>query len=152
MKCFSTTIDRGFVMTTVHRVSFDVSFDQRLNKRMSKQSIRWWFETPSRLLWAMSRNIFVAVRMNEIRNTRRSIHRWTMDFLHKGPVTRKMFPFDDVIMKGEHGPDLNPLVSDPGKWSKFLSNLMSLQRNDRSTFPVKICAYSSLWNTRMFLF
>ena len=28
----------------------------------------------------------------------RGIHRWPMNFWHKGPVTRKMFPFDDVIM------------------------------------------------------
>ena len=27
----------------------------------------------------------------------RGIHRWPVNFLHKGPVTRKMFPFDDVI-------------------------------------------------------
>ena len=26
------------------------------------------------------------------------IHRWPMNSPHKGPVTRKMFPFDDVIM------------------------------------------------------
>ena len=31
--------------------SFDVFFDLRLNKRLSKQSWGWWFETPSRLLW-----------------------------------------------------------------------------------------------------
>ena len=29
----------------------------------------------------------------------RRIHRWTVNSLHKGPVTRKMFPFDDVIMQ-----------------------------------------------------
>ena len=28
----------------------------------------------------------------------REIHRWPVNSLHKGPVTRKMFPFDDVIM------------------------------------------------------
>ena len=28
----------------------------------------------------------------------RGIHRWPMNSLHKGPVTRKMFPFDDVII------------------------------------------------------
>ena len=28
--------------------------------------------------------------------------RWTMDSLHKGPVARKMFPFDDVIMALNH--------------------------------------------------
>ena len=31
--------------------SFDVFFDLRLNKRLSKQSQGWWFETPSRPLW-----------------------------------------------------------------------------------------------------
>ena len=31
--------------------SFDVFFDLGLNKRLSKQSKRWWFETPSCSLW-----------------------------------------------------------------------------------------------------
>ena len=31
--------------------SFDVFFDLRLNKRLSKQSWGWWFETQSRPLW-----------------------------------------------------------------------------------------------------
>ena len=31
--------------------SFDVCFDLRLNKRLSEQSWRWWFETPSCSLW-----------------------------------------------------------------------------------------------------
>ena len=31
--------------------SFDVFFDLRLNKRLSKQPWGWWFETPSRSLW-----------------------------------------------------------------------------------------------------
>ena len=31
--------------------SFDVFFDIRLNKRLSKQSWGWWFETPSRPVW-----------------------------------------------------------------------------------------------------
>ena len=31
--------------------SFDGFFDLRLNKRLSKQSRGWWFETPSRSLW-----------------------------------------------------------------------------------------------------
>ena len=29
----------------------------------------------------------------------RGIHRWPVNFPHKGPVTRKIFPFDDVFMK-----------------------------------------------------
>ena len=31
--------------------SFDVFFDLRLNKRLSKHWWGWWFETPSRSLW-----------------------------------------------------------------------------------------------------
>ena len=31
--------------------SFDVFFDLRLNKRLSKQSWGWWSETPPRSLW-----------------------------------------------------------------------------------------------------
>ena len=31
--------------------NFDVFFDLRLNKRLAKQSRRWWFEMPSRSLW-----------------------------------------------------------------------------------------------------
>ena len=31
--------------------SFDVIFEMRPNKRLSKQSWGWWFETPSRPLW-----------------------------------------------------------------------------------------------------
>ena len=31
--------------------SFDVFFDLRLNKRLSKQMWGWWLETPSRSLW-----------------------------------------------------------------------------------------------------
>ena len=41
--------------------SFDVLFDLRLNKRLSKQSWGWWFETPSRPLWRHS-NAFLCVK------------------------------------------------------------------------------------------
>ena len=34
--------------------SFDVFFDLRLNKQLSKQSWGWWFETPSHPLWRHS--------------------------------------------------------------------------------------------------
>ena len=36
--------------------SFDVFFHLRLNKRLSKQSRGWWFETPSFPLW-LQRNV-----------------------------------------------------------------------------------------------
>ena len=34
--------------------SFDIFFNLRLNKRLSKQSWGWWFETPSSSLWRHS--------------------------------------------------------------------------------------------------
>ena len=32
------------------------------------------------------------------------IHRWTVNFPHKGPVMRTMFPFDDVSIKNKMPP------------------------------------------------
>ena len=45
---------RGFHQFPAQRPvtrSFDVFFDLRLNKRLSKQSWGWWFETPPWSLW-----------------------------------------------------------------------------------------------------
>ena len=43
--------------------SFDVFFDLRPNKRLSKQSWGWWFEPPSRPLWRHSIGIPTPVRV-----------------------------------------------------------------------------------------
>ena len=147
--------------------SFDVFFDLRLNKRLSKQSWGWWFETPSRSLWRHCNDyrksyckainlvanpganhshdfmrhpdliyqpnqrciflhysdvimgakasqlttltiIYSIVYSGEDQRKHQSsaslafvrgIHRWPVNSPHKWPVTRKMFPFDDVIME-----------------------------------------------------
>ena len=41
--------------------SFDIFFDLCLNKRLSKQSWGWWFETPSRSLWRHCNAMFTIV-------------------------------------------------------------------------------------------
>ena len=46
-----STGGRWFPSQTPMTWSFDVFFDLHLNKRLSKQSRRWWFETPSHSLW-----------------------------------------------------------------------------------------------------
>ena len=51
---------------------FDVFFDLRLNKRLSKQSWGWWFETPSRPLWRHCNEIIRACT-NAIFNDRAKI-------------------------------------------------------------------------------
>ena len=45
----------------------------------------------------------------------RGIHRWPMNSPHKWPVTRKMFPFDDVIM------NLKTLL-----WLHFISKIFHI--------------------------
>ena len=45
-------------------LNFDVFFYLRLNKRLSKQSWGWWFETPSRSLW---RKCFTASLTNNLK-------------------------------------------------------------------------------------
>ena len=60
--------------------SFDVYFDLRPNKRLSKQSRGWWFETPSCPFWR-ERNVFL-----QRRNVRRCIClgwlNWDLILLH----------------------------------------------------------------------
>ena len=45
------TITGGFPSQRPMSLSFDKYFDLHLNKRLSKQSRQWWFETPSCSLW-----------------------------------------------------------------------------------------------------
>ena len=49
--------------------SFDVFFDLRLNKRLSKQPWGWWFETPSWSLWCHCNGIeriYASPSLNEL--------------------------------------------------------------------------------------
>ena len=46
----------------------------------------------------------------------RGIHRWLVSSPHKWPVTRKMFPFDDVIMKSML---CGLLIGPSGIWMRF---------------------------------
>ena len=48
--------------------SLDISFDLHLNKRLSKQSWGWWFETPSRSLWR---------HCNVLLNSWQGSHKWS---------------------------------------------------------------------------
>ena len=118
--------------------SFDVFFDVRLNKRLSKQSGRRWFETPSPSLWRHFNglpcihvsctpfgcsDVMTTAMESQITSVTivystvysgadqrkhqssvslafvRGIHRSPVNSPLIGPVTRKMFSFDDVIMR-----------------------------------------------------
>ena len=49
--CGEFTGHRWITLTKASDAEFDVFFDMRLNKQLSKQSGRRWFETPLRSLW-----------------------------------------------------------------------------------------------------
>ena len=54
----------------------------------------------------------------------RGIHRWPVNSPHKGPVTRKMFPFDDVIMTMES--TWSPEITFTSKVLDHITSLFSI--------------------------
>ena len=67
--------------------SFDVFFDLRLNKRLSKQSWGWWFETPSLSLWRHSNVQHCA----DVFSTQKIIYNGKSCLTHWGRVTHICF-------------------------------------------------------------
>ena len=55
----------------------------------------------------------------------RGIHRWPVGSSHKGPITRKMFPFDDVIMINCHW-DFYCQNEEPVPYSKTIYQSVTL--------------------------
>ena len=71
--------------------SFNVFFDLRQNKRLSKQSWGWWFETPSRPLWRHCN-----VRGKPI-STSYTIHTLVTLFTLCTNISRNRYPMTDVF-------------------------------------------------------
>ena len=68
--------------------SFDVFFDLRLNKGLSKQSWGWWFETPSGPLWRQCNVISLLVPDAKpciYMLSRGALHRVSQLFIHWPP-------------------------------------------------------------------
>ena len=61
----------------------------------------------------------------------RGIHLWPVNSLHKGPVTRKMLPFDDVIRRYRHN---SILICGPRSWTSSMLGRIS-------------CRYCDAWQT-----
>ena len=55
--------------------SFDVFFNLRLNKRLSRQSWGWWLETPSRPLWRHC-NVFLGLHGKDNRDNQWGMSPW----------------------------------------------------------------------------
>ena len=59
--CGEFTVTSEFPTQRAVPRSFDIFFDLHLNKRLSKQSWGWWFETPSHPLWHHCNSIPVTI-------------------------------------------------------------------------------------------
>ena len=73
----------------------------------------------------------------------RGSHRWLVDSPHNGPVTWKMFSFDDVILT------TNSLYHRPGKfpqWTLWRSFLMFKFSSQKMLFIIVLILLSSLLN------
>ena len=86
----SPVIDEFLAQRPVTR-SFDVFFDLRLNKRLSKQWQGWWFEMPSRPLWHHCNGQYMAGNIGQ-REPNRSISQipWcTSPISHNAPLCNR---------------------------------------------------------------
>ena len=83
---------------------------------------RWRIKSPASQLFTQS--LIQAQRKHQRSASLtfvRGIHRWPVNSPHKLPVTRKMFPFDDVIMRAQSE------IESPAAWrNPFLVFIMSV--------------------------
>ena len=104
--CGEFTGHRWIPFSNVSDAELWFFFGLRSNKSLSKQSWVWWFETPSRSLWRHCNCILNRLFRHRSKKTSSfaslafvwGIHQWPVNSPHRWPVTRKMFPFDDVII------------------------------------------------------
>ena len=93
---------------------FDVCFDLRLNKRLSKQSWYWWFDTPSRPLWRHGNGIFGGVLFTAfLKNSSRYCYAVRMEYQlgsHDDVIEWKHFPRYRSFVRGIHRSGWIPLT------------------------------------------
>ena len=84
----------------------------------------------------------------------RGIHRWPVNSRHKGPVTQKMLPFDDVIMMCPCVHFHAHLLFCPYTHILLISKNIVMQRLQagRCLFLVKLCAIHCTSNTASIIF
>ena len=87
------------------KTSFDVFFDLRLNKRLSKQSSGWWFETLSSPLWRHYNVTWLCYYSD--RNSLKP-HKWFDDH-----------PQSPVSMKATFWFHISQIDISAGEWQRF---------------------------------
>ena len=97
--------------------NFGVFIDLSFNKRLRKQSKRWWFETPSRSLWRHCHVCLVLLRLDDDR------------FYHDDVIKWKHFPRNWPFVRGIHRSPVNSLHK--GQWrGTLMFSLICVWIND----------------------
>ena len=78
----------------------------------------------------------------------RGIHRWPVNSPHKGPVMRKMFPFDDVIMLQE----ISLLTTYIPVWHNVRLVQTNSQLQGNTTVSARWTSLTSVHSTRLYHF
>ena len=83
--------------------SFDVLFDLRLNKRLSKQPWGWWFETPSWSLWRQRNGLGLLPCKQRCRHIEPGTSHWVEScvtrILHFSPFAYHPYSVSFVVFK-----------------------------------------------------
>ena len=98
--------------------SFDVFFDLRLNKRLSKQSWGWWFEMLPHPLWHHSN---VLMRF-PVRKCFMFIH-ISLKFVSKGPTDKKKSVLECLWAKTRRNHCLNQIMTQSIRTNYFCFGL-----------------------------
>ena len=73
----------------------------------------------------------------------RGVHRWPLNSPHKWPVTRKMFPFDDVIILSHTHTDSLNMACPNMRWT--VNNTANVSSQLRTCVPEAIVKGSDKW-------
>ena len=123
----NSPVTRQFPTQRLMTWNFDVFFDRCLNKRLSKQSWGWWFETP---LWRQCNgekghdNALAWKRFPQYCPFVRGIHRSPGDSPHKGLLMQSFDSFFVVKLKQvtQQTVDL-PVIQEALGGNRFFFNL-----------------------------
>ena len=80
------------------------------------------------------------------------IHRWPVNSPHKGPVTRKLFPFDGVIMSTSNETSVSAMSCQYHQWYRNTNNDISISTlacQCQQRYSLSNYRYCQLWPTKV---
>ena len=112
--------------------SFDVFLDLHLNKLLSKQSRRWWFETPSRSLWRHCNGLETMITLYMLNRPDEMWMHFMLLLNNEMAQVVELFPYGRVPLFSEVVSNELSGVS----YHQQLDCLFKVTTNKRSTFRI----------------